>query len=316
MERNDAWKGGAQRVNGFRRCGKVRHSAPAGYAAALTSILIWGTTFIVSKVILEDFRPVEVILIRMVLGLAALLLASPRLPRARTASEELSYAAAGLCGIVLYFLLENTALTHGLASNVGVIISAAPFFTATLNRFFYRSDRLQVRFFVGFALAMTGIGLISFNGVRMQISPLGDLLALGAAASWGLYSVLVRRAGGFGLSTLQATQRIFLYGVLFLAILSPFLGLRPNLAHLVQPKFLLPFLYLGLGASALCFFAWNFAVEALGPVRTSVSAYLIPVVAVAAGALALGEPVTPLSLLGTGLILGGLAVSEWRAGRG
>ena len=294
----------------------MKHSAIAGYAAALTSILIWGTTFIVSKVILEDFRPVEVILIRMVLGLVALFLASPRLPRVRTVPEELSYAVAGFCGIVLYFLLENTALTHGLASNVGVIISAAPFFTATLNRLFYRSDRLQVRFFVGFALAMTGIGLISCNGVRMQISPLGDLLALGAAASWGLYSVLVRRAGGFGLSTLQATQRIFLYGVLFLVILSPFLGLRPNLAHLVQPKFLLPFLYLGLGASALCFFAWNFAVEALGPVRTSVSAYLIPVVAVAAGALALGEPVTPLSLLGTVLILGGLAVSEWRAGRG
>ena len=294
----------------------MKHSAIAGYAAALTSILIWGTTFIVSKVILEDFRPVEVILIRMVLGLVALFLASPRLPRVRTATEELSYAAAGFCGIVLYFLLENTALTHGLASNVGVIISAAPFFTATLNRLLYRSDRLQLRFFVGFVLAMTGIGLISFNGVRLRISPLGDLLALGAAASWGLYSVLVRRAGGFGLGTLQTTQRIFLYGVLFLAVLSPLLGFSPNLALLAQPKFLLPFLYLGLGASALCFFAWNFAVEALGPVRTSVSAYLIPVVAVAAGALALGEPVTPLSLLGTGLILVGLAVSEWRAGRG
>ncbi len=294
----------------------MKRSALAGYAAALTSILIWGTTFIVSKLILEDFRPVEVILIRMVLGLVALFLASPRLPRVRTATEELSYAAAGFCGIVLYFLLENTALTHGLASNVGVIISAAPFFTATLNRLLYRSDRLQVRFFVGFVLAMTGIGLISFNGVRLRISPLGDLLALGAAASWGLYSVLVRRAGGFGLGTLQTTQRIFLYGVLFLAVLSPLLGFSPNLALLAQPKFLLPFLYLGLGASALCFFAWNFAVEALGPVRTSVSAYLIPVVAVAAGTLALGEPVTPLSLLGTGLILGGLAVSEWRAGRG
>ena len=294
----------------------MKRSALAGYAAALTSILIWGTTFIVSKLILEDFRPVEVILIRMVLGLVALFLASPRLPRVRTATEELSYPAAGFCGIVLYFLLENTALTHGLASNVGVIISAAPFFTATLNRLLYRSDRLQVRFFVGFVLAMTGIGLISFNGVRLRISPLGDLLALGAAASWGLYSVLVRRAGGFGLGTLQTTQRIFLYGVLFLAVLSPLLGFSPNLALLAQPKFLLPFLYLGLGASALCFFAWNFAVEALGPVRTSVSAYLIPVEAVAAGTLALGEPVTPLSLLGTGLILGGLAVSEWRAGRG
>ena len=128
----------------------MKHSAISGYAAALTSILIWGTTFIVSKVILEDFRPVEVILIRMILGLVALFLASPRLPRVRTVPEELSYAVAGFCGIVLYFLLENTALTHGLASNVGVIISAAPFFTATLNRIFYRSDRLQVRFFVGF----------------------------------------------------------------------------------------------------------------------------------------------------------------------
>jgi len=74
---------------------------------------------------------------------------------------------------------------------------------------------------------------------------------------------------------------VLLVLAIFWLILSPFLGLRPNLAHLVQPKFFLPFLYLGLGASALCFFAWNFAVEALGPVRTSVSAYLIPVVAVA-----------------------------------
>ena len=281
-----------------------------GYLAALTSIVIWGTTFIITKGLLGAFRPVEIILIRMVIALSALTLISPRPLRGTTRGQELLFAAAGFSGLVLYFLLENTALTYSMASNVGVIISAAPFFTAVLNKLFYRSDPLRVQFFIGFVAAMTGIGLISWNGVQLKMNPLGDFLALCAAANWGLYSVMMKRISGFGFPTLQVTQRIFLYGVLFMALAAALLDFGP-LSLLTQPKYLLPLLYLGLGASALCFFTWNFAVLALGPVRTSVSAYLVPVVTVASSALFLREPVTPLAMTGILLILSGLAISEW-----
>ena len=76
-------------------------------------------------------------------------------------------------------------------------------------------------------------------------------------------------------------------------------------------------LYLGLGASALCFVTWNFAVKELGAVKTSVYIYLVPVVTVVTSALVLGERLTPLSGVGTGLTLAGLLLSEYRPrGRG
>lgn len=59
--------------------------------------------------------------------------------------------AAGLCGICLYYLLENIALTYTQASNVSVIGSTAPFFTALLAHYFMRSaGSLSKQFIIGF----------------------------------------------------------------------------------------------------------------------------------------------------------------------
>ena len=89
------------------------------------------------------------------------------------------------------------------------------------------------------------------------------------------------------------------------------LGFRPGLGTLTEPVYLLNLLYLGLGASALCFVTWGFAVGRLGAVRTSAYIYLVPVVTLVTTALVLGEPVTPLSLGGAALTVAGLALSEW-----
>lgn len=115
--------------------------------AALFTIIIWGTTFISTKVLLVDFRPVEILFFRFVMGYAALFLVCPRRMKNVTRRQEAAFALAGLSGISLYYLLENIALTYTLASNVGVIISAAPFFTAILSRFVLRSEgKLRANF--------------------------------------------------------------------------------------------------------------------------------------------------------------------------
>lgn len=135
-----------------------------GHLAALLTILIWGTTFISTKILLVDFQPVEILFFRFVMGYLVLLAAWPRRLKVAERGRELTFAAAGLCGICLYYLLENIALTFTTASNVGVIISVAPFFTAILAHVLLKSeDKLQPRFFAGFFLAMAGIVLISFN---------------------------------------------------------------------------------------------------------------------------------------------------------
>lgn len=83
---------------------------------------------------------------------------------------------AGICGVTLYFLFENIALTLTMASNVGVIVAISPFFTALFSRVINPGQPLQPRFFLGFLLAIGGIACISFNGQALQFNPAGDLL--------------------------------------------------------------------------------------------------------------------------------------------
>ena len=124
---------------------------------------------------------------------------------------------AGLCGVCLYYLLENIALTFTMASNVGVIISVAPFFTALLSRLFLKQEeRLNIGFFIGFLVAIAGIALISFNGSALHLNPAGDLLALLAAFIWACYSILTRKISSYGYNTILTTRRVFLYGLLFM----------------------------------------------------------------------------------------------------
>lgn len=78
---------------------------------------------------------------------------------------------------------------------------------------------------------------------------------------------------------------------------------------------LLNILYLGAGASALCFVTWNFSVKKLGAVKTSIYIYLVPVITVIASALILHEQITVMSALGVLLTLVGLGISEMKLKR-
>ena len=284
----------------------------AGHLAALFTIIIWGTTFISTKVLLADFRPVEILFFRFVMGFAVLLLAYPRRMKGVGRRQEMTFVLAGLSGICLYYLLENMALTYTMASNVGVIISAAPFFTAILSRLFLKSEgKLRANFFIGFAVAMAGVALIGFNGSRMELNPAGDVLAVLAAFVWACYSILTRKISSFGYPVILTTRRTFFYGILFMVPALFFFDFQMGLERFADVTHLLNILYLGLGASALCFVTWNFAVKVLGAVKTSVYIYMVPVITVVTSVLILREPVTWVSIMGTVLTVAGLFLSEY-----
>ena len=116
----------------------------AGHLAAIFTVVVWGITFISTKILLADFEPVEILLLRFVLGFGALLLVYPHRMQGTDRRQELTFAAAGLCGVCLYYLLENIALTFTLASNVGVIVSVSPFFTELFTRFFGDKEALRL----------------------------------------------------------------------------------------------------------------------------------------------------------------------------
>lgn len=283
----------------------------AGHLAGIMTIIIWGTTFVSTKILLQDFAPIEILFFRFILGLLALFMIYPHRMEITDRKQEMVFAGAGLSGITLYYLLENIALTYSMASNIGVIICIAPFFTAILAQLFLDGEPLTPQFFLGFLVAISGIFLISFNGSTMfALNPLGDFLAVLAAIVWAAYSIFTRKISAFGYHPIQTTRRVFSYGLLFMI---PSLFLFPfkwDLVRFVNPIYLFNILFLGLGASALCFVTWSFSVKILGAVRTSIYIYLVPVVTILTSVIVLHEHITSMAALGTVLSLTGLVVSE------
>ena len=283
----------------------------AVHLCALLTIIIWGTTFISTKILLVDFQPVEILFFRFVMGLLALLIIYPHRLKTTTKRQELTFALAGLCGICLYYLLENIALTYTMASNVGVIISVAPFFTAIMSHLFLKEEgKLRANFFIGFVVAMIGIFLISFNGSKLELNPVGDLLALLAAFVWACYSILTKKISSYGYHTILTTRRVFFYGILFMIPTLFMFDFHLELSRFTNPVYLFNIIFLGLGASALCFVSWNLAVKVLGAVKTSIYIYMVPVITVVTSTLILHEQITALSIIGTLLTLAGLFLSE------
>ena len=232
------------------------------------------------------------------------------------ARVEALFALAGATGVTLYFFMENIALTMTSASNVGVIVAIAPLFIALIATFVTREERVGVKFFAGFVMAISGIALISFTGAIAGDAGLaGCLLAVLAALAWAVYSTIGKRIAKLGLSTVATTKRTFAWGLVFMLPFLPAMGFGQGaegagLAGLLDPAMLGNLLFLGLVASATCYVMWNKAASIVGVVSVSAYLYLTPVVTVVASVIVLAEPLTWQIVLGVALTVTGLVLSE------
>ncbi|WP_455715323.1 DMT family transporter [Anaerosporobacter sp.] len=289
----------------------VQDNKTRGHLAALFTIIVWGTTFISTKILLRDFSPVEILFIRFVIGYIALWIAYPKPLRITNKKQEILFAAAGLCGLTLYQLFENIALTYTPASNVSVIISIAPFFTAILGFLLLKEEKPNLRFFIAFGIAIAGICLISFNNnTSLSINPLGDLLAISDSILWAFYSIITKKLSSFHYNMIQTTRRIFFYAILFMIPLLFVMDFQLSLKPLTNVTNLFNLIFLGLCASALCFVTWNFAVRHIGTMKTSVYIYGVPVITAITSAIILHETISLTTICGIVLTLVGLYLSE------
>lgn len=283
------------------------------HVSAVFTVIIWGTTFVSTKVLLNSFTPIEILFIRFCIGFLALFLFYPKRLQPKNRSERLYFMGAGLTGVTLYFLFENIALNYSLASNIGVIVSTAPFFTAILSHFLIKDIKIHRNFMIGFVFAIIGIALISFQGSdNIEVNPIGDFLAVLSAMVWACYSILMRKISTFHYPTVQSTRIIFFYGLLFMIPCLFFMDFSPTLEQFKDPINLFNLIYLGLGASAICFVSWNYTIKVLGAIRSSAYIYLVPVVTVLFSWIILDEPISSSILIGSALTLFGLFISERR----
>jgi drug/metabolite transporter (DMT)-like permease len=281
-----------------------------GHMIALLTILIWGTTYISTKIILRDLSPVEILFYRFMIGYGILWLAYPRFQRPSNVKDEWLFFGLGCTGITFYFLLENIALQYTQASNVGLLISAAPILTALIARTLKREEKINRDLVVGFCIAIIGVFLVVFNGkLVLKINPLGDLLALLAALIWAAYSVLLKSVDSRH-EPILVVRRTFFYGLL--TIFPCLLLFKADLrsVHAVSIPLVLNILFLGVAASALCFVLWNKAARIIGIVKTSNYIYLVPFITMVTSVIFLRETINALMVIGGVLIVFGVHISE------
>ena len=281
-----------------------------GHVLALLTAIVWGTSFISTKQLLIDLSPFEILFLRFAIGYVALWILYPKRLKFTDWKMEVSIFLAGLAGVTVYFLAENYALTYTYASNVSLLVSVAPLLTGVLAHFLL-SDKLKKNFMIGFVVAIIGIALVSFSGTTvLKLNPKGDLLAVGAALLWAIYSIIIQKVAGRKINILALTRRIFFYGLVTMIPLMFYLDFSVTKETLLVPTNLLNLLYLGVVSSAICYITWNKAMEILGAVVASTYIYIIPVVTVIFSFFILDEKITVYMLCGIVLVLSGLILSQ------
>lgn len=283
----------------------------AGHVCALLTNIIWGTTFVSTKVLLKDFNPIEILFYRFLIGYLFLWIVYPKALHIKNKKLELQFAAAGVTGICLNYLFENMALLYTGAAIVSVIVSASPFMVGILAYLFLK-QKVKKYFIIGFVLAIVGITMISFSGVAdVELHWLGQLISLGACLMWAVYGLLSEGINQQGFPEILVTRRLFFYGLISVTPLYLLFGDMTSISMLAVPVNLGNIIYLGLGACVLAFIMWNFAIRVLGTVTANVYVYLLPVVTIVVSALFLQEKITLSIIVGTVLTLAGVALSEW-----
>lgn len=161
---------------------------------------------------------------------------------------------------MLYFMLENTALTMTYASNVGIIVACAPFFVAVMVGIFFKNEKSGLYFYIGFVIAIAGVILIGMNGQKsFNLNPLGDGHCIPGHDSWGCIFCPCEKIGEWDYPTIAVTRRIYFYGIIFLipVLIQQKAFWNPDLIR--NPQVVGNFLFLGLGQVHLasCYGTWQ-----------------------------------------------------------
>lgn len=278
--------------------------------------MIWGINFPLIKVALAEIPPLAFNALRFPLAalvLLALVAATGGMRRPEP-GDAIRLVGLGVLGNVVYQLLFIFGLAATTAGNASLLLATTPAWTALLSTA-VGHERLARRVWLGVFGAVGGMVLVVAGGDGFRFSGAtltGDLLMVAASVTWATYTVgarpLIHRYGAMPVTawTLWAgTPALVLLGIPALT--------RTDLGSVSGASWG-ALVYAGVLAISVAYALWNRGVRRLGNARTAIYSNTVPVVALAAAWIGLGEVPTPLQLTGAGVILAGLTLA--RTGRG
>ncbi len=287
-----------------------RRSADARAPAVLLALgCVWGASFLFIKVIVDETGPVEVAFGRLFIGMIAIL-AFVRLRRLSVPWTPSLLAKVGVLALVANiapFALIAWGEEHIDSGMASVLNSTMPIFTSVFAAAVLPEERFSTARVAGLTLAFVGVVVLtSDEGLDVTDSDvLGQLAVIGASACYGIGSVvsrtLLRTTDPIGLSALQVTAGAALaLPILFVASGVP--------DYSLSAEAWLCLLALGAGSTGVAYVMYLWLIETTGSVRASLVTYIIPVVGLFLGWVVLDESIGLNTILGSVLIIGGVAM--------
>lgn len=281
-----------------------------GFLCGIGAASIWGGMYVVSKVVLDIIPPFTLVTLRLLLGILTLAIVLAMRGGVKLQKTQFTQViGVGFVGYGLSLSLQFLGTKLSTAANGSLVTSATPAFVLLFAWLLLR-ERVTTRKILALALATLGV-LAVIDPRSAQLNPelfLGNIFLLGAALTWALYSVLVRKA----------SQDL---DVLVLSLIA-FIGGLPvtipagawEVAHIgigtISLGVVGGVLFLGIISTALAMILWNNAFALLDAGSASLTFFAQPVVGTFLGWLLLGENITPLFLAGGVLIGVGILISS------
>lgn len=285
-----------------------KNNSIIGHIFAILCVFIWGTSFLISKNLMSTLSAVQLICLRFFIAYITLWILHPKWRF--NWKEEIKFLIISLFANTLYFLAENTALKLTQTSNVSILVTTAPIFTALILQFGKSAAKISSQQVFGFIIALVGVVLVVLNGVfNLQLSPKGDLLALAAALSWAIYGILVRDYSA-KFNSFFITRKLMFYGLITSMPILMAEGAPLDAEALLSTTKILSLLYLGVVCSAACYIMWNRSIRDIGVLKANIYIYAIPMVTLIVGAIFMDETVTLLGAAGIVLVIFGMAISN------
>lgn len=277
----------------------------------LVAVVIWGWTFVATKILVAEIGPVELLALRLAIGIPVLgaVLFARRIPL-RLDREDLRSVLLGGALITTHFLVQITGLQTTTATNTAWIITVTPLVLAVLSVVLL-GEHVGRNAVMGIAVATLGILLLVSRGRLADlgwIRSTGDWLALASAFTWAFYTVATRQLVARR-DPLLVTFTILSVAALLVLPLFAAVGDMESVGA-ISPRALVALLYLAIPGLALGHWFWQEGVAKLGGTRSGFYLYLEPLSTVALAVPLLGEPFGPVAALGGALVLTGVFVGQ------
>lgn len=281
---------------------------PLAILTVVVLMVIWGSTFVVTKAAAQDIPPLTLAALRFVTAALVLMPLAFVKGNWKSMPKPLPWKALlgmALTGIAIFTIGFNYALVHASATQGALIYALLPAAIALAAVMFLR-ERLSTRRIGGIVLSIVGVGMVVLAGEVDRNSPrpvLGALWMIGAVTAWAVYTIFAKR-----LADADQLITIALVSTLGMLMIVPFAAVELAGAPWQPPSVQAwgGVLFLGIIASALAYIAYGWALRELDASLVGALINLDPIVGVITAVIFLGETLHGGQVAGGAIALAGM----------